>query len=574
MSLLLKNLAVQAQVPEPRRRAPPDSSARVPRNAPAARALLLAGGIVISCGVGAQQAQGQGGERGPSTEQPVLTPAQSARLAETDAVQRAIVKNDAAEVKRLLARGIKPDFDFNEAYRGRSGESPLTMALHRNRVEIVRLLLEAGADPNRRDGFGKLPIHRASSDAALALLTQHGADAAAADRAVLAGPPPAQALWNLIDRADDAEAAKLLIAKGADPGALLGRETLLERALFRRRWRIARVLADAGASLHPADAPGCQRETWQCHSVQAARLATLDAPTLAHLKARGLDLDRVAANGQTALASLLLDPPPMGMVALKPDGGRGPSIEPASELSRIRTLLDAGADPNRQYRGFTPLMLAVGVPGKPRALADAIFAAGGRAEYDHTIAKAAPEVRPLAAPLPAEAGLAIAMLSQPPVFDYTGLLKGRTVGPLTWLVLYRRADLAARVLEREQTVPAADRYLLYFAGMQGEWELVLAALPYVREVDAGDRAGVTPLLMAAEDGRVAAVQALVARGADVEARSDRDWPPIWETPPSMWFPGHGPSKPRLVGGYTPLGIAQERGRDEVVRILRQAGAKQ
>lgn len=42
----------------------------------------------------------------------------------------------------------------------------------------------------------------------------------------------------------------------------------------------------------------------------------------------------------------------------------------------------------------------------------------------------------------------------------------------------------------------------------------------------------------------------------------------------MWFIGHPPTKPRLVGGYTPLKIARERGRDEIVRILLQAGARE
>jgi ankyrin repeat protein len=70
------------------------------------------------------------------------------------------------------------------------------------------------------------------------------------------------------------------------------------------------------------------------------------------------------------------------------------------------------------------------------------------------------------------------------------------------------------------------------------------------------------------------VKALVAAGADVNARSDRSWPPLWETSPLMWFAGHGPSQPRLVGGYTPLRIAKERGRQDVVNLLVAAGAKE
>jgi ankyrin repeat protein len=367
---------------------------------------------------------------------------------------------------------------------------------------------------------------------------------------------PAGTIAEAIERGDDAEGVKQLLGAGADPNARTQwNETLIERALFRKRWAIARMLADAKSPLHAADEPVCAEQTWKCHSIQATRLATLDPPTLAYLKGHGLDLNRVAANGQSALTSLLVEPPQPRVVGIRPDGSRTAAIEPPEELPRIRALLEQGADPNRKYRGLTPLMLAIATPDKPREIADAVFDAGGRVEFEYTIVKTSPEE------------------AQPVVADYSGVLKGRTVGPLTWLVLHRRPDLAARSVAREKKIMPADRYVLYFAGLLGEWPLVLDALKYTRDVDAGDRAGVTPLMMAAEDGRADAVKALIAAGANVNARSDRGWPPLWETSPAMLFMGHGPSKPRLVGGYTPLRIATEKNREEVVGILRQAGAK-
>lgn len=565
----------------------------------------------------------------PVTE-PVLAPAQKARLAETDELQTAVVQKDAATVSRLIARGVKPDFNFDEAYRGRSSESPLTMAIGRGHLEIARILLEAGADPNRRDGFDQSPMSRARSAEAVELLLSHGADINAFDRRGMTalelaierrdpataqmlvahgarldvprrGPdiftmaaergdrdairtllaagadprdPPTQAIWTLIEKGDDGESAKLLLDKGADPNASNGRDTLVERALFRRRWNILQSLADAGANLQPADGPACRDAMRECHSIEAVRLATLDPPTLAHLKARGLDLDRAAVNGLTALNSLLLDPPGIRVVGILADGRMTPALEPPQELPRIRALLEQGADPNRRFREFTPLMLAVGVPQKPPAIADALVDFGARVEFEHTIAKASPDERPKAYALPASPATALAALGEPIITDYSGVLRGRTVGPLTWLVLHRRADLASRILARDRKLPASDRYLLYFAAGLGQWDLVLQALPYVRDVDAGDRAGVTPLLIAADDGHTEAVKALIAAGADVNVRSDKDWPPIWETPPSMLFMGHSPSKPRLVGGYTPLKAAKERKREEVVRILVQTRAKE
>lgn len=578
----------------------------------------------------AQTARSNAARAQPIMRQPDLAPARKARLAETDAFQDAVVKNDAAALKRLLARGAKPDFNFNEAYDGRSGESPLTMAIGRGHLGIARILLDAGADPNRRDGFDQSPLERARSAEAVGLLLAHRADLNAYGRRGLSaldlaverrdtptvqiliahgarfeqgtnGPdrflvaaqrgdtammrslvaagadprhPPTKAIVELIDRGDDAATVKLLLDAGADREARdQWNQTLVERALFGKRWAIVRVLADAEAPLQAADEPACMEAAWKCHSIQATRLATLDPPTLAYLKARGLDVNRKATNGLTALNSLLLEPAQPRVAAVMPDGRRGPTLEPPQELPRIRALLENGADANLRYGALTPVMLAI-LARKPPALADAIVDFGGRVDFEYTIVKASADDVPKPYGASPGGGVPRAALDAPPISDLSGVLKGRTIGPLTWLVLYRRADLAARILARDRKLPAADRYLLYFAGMLGDWNLVLEALPYTREVDAGDRAGVTPLLIASEDGRADAAQALIAAGANVNARSDRDWPPLWEAPLPMLFMGHSPSKPRLVGGYTPLRIARERGRDEVVRLLVAAGAKE
>jgi ankyrin repeat protein len=148
-----------------------------------------------------------------------------------------------------------------------------------------------------------------------------------------------------------------------------------------------------------------------------------------------------------------------------------------------------------------------------------------------------------------------------------------TVGPLTWTLLHRRPDAALRLLARDRKVTPEDRFMLYFAGRLGEWDVVLRALALSTDVNVSDRAGVTPLMLAAEDGRVDAVKALIASGAKLDAKSANGWPPLLETPPAMLTMGHGPSQPRLVGGTSALKAARGRQREDVVRVLLEAGAR-
>ena len=73
--------------------------------------------------------------------------AQSASL--NDDLLAAARKSDAAAVKSLLARGA--DVNAKSPY----GATPLFFACDRGSAEVVKILLDAGADPNIRDTFYK-----------------------------------------------------------------------------------------------------------------------------------------------------------------------------------------------------------------------------------------------------------------------------------------------------------------------------------------------------------------------------------------------------------------------------------
>src|SRR5688500_11233099 len=77
-----------------------------------------------------------------AAQEPAPTPRQVLR----DDLQTAIIQ-DAAE----LIGAMEVDFDFHEGRtRGRTHESPLTLAVRRGRPEIVKMLLERGADVHRK----------------------------------------------------------------------------------------------------------------------------------------------------------------------------------------------------------------------------------------------------------------------------------------------------------------------------------------------------------------------------------------------------------------------------------------
>ena len=579
----------------------------------ASLAFLLAAGLPAP-----SHAQRSEGAAAPanSSPQPVLSPADAALQARQDQFASAIVKRDAQAVRAMLRSGLNPNFNFNDLLpRGRSFESPLTLAIFRGHLDIARILIEGGADPRRKDGEGRSPIHQARSAEAVKLLVEAGADleardkhgktaavsalergdlaavdtlvaqgarleipaggkdlfvlaiesgkpeliAALLDRGVDPRSPPTKALWLLID-SGDTERATLLIRRGADPNATRDQGTILAHALFRKRWEIAGALVDAGASLRPFDPPSCGASFRHCPSIELARLASFDPATLARLKSKGLDLDAVGRDGHTALTSIVVDRT-LAVRAVRPDGTLGAGIPAPDNVARAKALLDLGADANRKYRGATPLMLAIGTPGVSREMAGMLLGFGARIEVEATIPK--PD-RSRADPVGS---------GETPITNDQGLFTGMKMGPLTWSLFFGRPDIAVRLLERDRIVSRADRDLLYFAASAGQWDLVKAALPQAKEVDAADRADRTPLMFAAHAGQMDVVRALLAAGAKVNARSAREWPPLLETDLRAAIAGH-PSRPALVGGYTALRAARERGHQEVAKVLEAAGGRE
>jgi hypothetical protein len=111
-------------------------------------------------------------------------------------------RGDVAGAQWSLRLGVDPNTTSRWGWRHENeGQTPLTVAAQSGRVELVRLLLANGADPNLRDGGGQweTPLSTAAMHGQLEvcrLLLDAGADPNIRTNPELAGDP---GNWTALD---------------------------------------------------------------------------------------------------------------------------------------------------------------------------------------------------------------------------------------------------------------------------------------------------------------------------------------------------------------------------------------
>ncbi len=269
----------------------------------------------------------------------------------------AIRDNKLTELRALLDQKVTDQKVAADTADNR-GITPLMYAAEIGSVDAMRLLLDRGADVNAQNAFGSTALMWSVSDAAkVRLLLDHGAQV---------NTPAKSGRTALIIAAftnPSAEVVRLLLAKGAKVDVLDVRHvTPMNAATFGNDTATVRLLLEAGADLETPDT-----FIGLTPLMNAAGNRNVEGVKL--LLAKGAKVNAVSkTEGLPKIQT--------GTVEF---GGWTPLLMASAfgPPESVKVLLDAGARIDAQdYRGFTPLMLAVGTDRYDRRIVKMLMAHG------------------------------------------------------------------------------------------------------------------------------------------------------------------------------------------------------
>ena len=265
----------------------------------------------------------------------------AAMAQEPEKFYSSIRENNLTQLRALLRQNEKAQKESANVADG-NGITPLMYAAEIGSLDAMRLLIDGGADVNAQNAFGSTALMWSVSDPAkVRLLLDHGAQVntlARSGRAALI----VAAFTN-----PSAEVVKLLLAKGATVGIMDKRHvTPLNAATFGNDTATVRVLLEAGGDINTPDT-----FIGLTPLMNAAGNRNVEAVKL--LLAKGASVNAVS----------MTEGLPKIQTGTVEFGGWTPLLMAAAfgPPEAVNVLLNAGARIDAQdYRGFTPLMLAVG----------------------------------------------------------------------------------------------------------------------------------------------------------------------------------------------------------------------
>lgn len=248
----------------------------------------------------------------------------------------AIRENNLAQLKSLL------DHEANPNLADSRGVTPLMYAAEVGSLEAMRILIDRGADVNAQNDVASTALMWSVSDPAkVRLLLDHGANVN------LISETGRTALIIAAFTNPSAEVVRLLLAKGANVKAMDTRHvTPMNAATFGNDTATVRLLLDAGADIETPDT-----FIGLTPLMNAAGNRNVEAVKL--LLAKGAQVNAVSKTKNL----------PKIQTGTVEFGGWTPLLMAAAfgPPEAVNFLLDSHARIDAQdYRGFTPLMLAVG----------------------------------------------------------------------------------------------------------------------------------------------------------------------------------------------------------------------
>ncbi|MFN7992629.1 MAG: ankyrin repeat domain-containing protein [Bryobacteraceae bacterium] len=256
------------------------------------------------------------------------------QAADTSLFYVPIRNNDLTALRQLIR-------ESGSKTRDSRGNSALMYSAAVGSLESMRLLLEAGADPNGANDFAATPLMWCAGDVAkVRLLLAKGADVNA--RSKLGRTPL------LIAAGYDGatEVARLLLEKGADRNARdNGGTSVLAMAAASNNLEVARMLIAKGAEVNTADEGGfTPLHNAAGSGPDSAALVKLLLEQGARVNVKSADTAEIVKNGPIQLGRLT----PLQQACAQ---GNGETVE---------LLLKAGADVHaKDIREATPLVFAV-----------------------------------------------------------------------------------------------------------------------------------------------------------------------------------------------------------------------
>jgi len=253
--------------------------------------------------------------------------------AEVSSFYLPIRNNDLTSLRQLIR-------EPGPGARDARGNSPLMYAAVLGSLESMRLLLDAGADPNASNKFDATPLMWCAGDAAkVRLLLSKSAKADA--RSKLGRSPLLIAAYN-----DGAiEAARLLLDKGADVNTRDSTGiSVLALAAFANNIELARILIAKGANVNNVDGLGFTPLLNAAgNGDRNAAMVKLLIEHGAKVNVKSADTVETVKNGPLMLGRLT----PLHLAV-------------QANYEAAETLLKAGADINaKDVRNATPLVFAV-----------------------------------------------------------------------------------------------------------------------------------------------------------------------------------------------------------------------